>query len=84
MNYTQAKKHVEALKGYYIHLGMYSSVIIALFLVDYFQGGGWWFYWVAFGWGVGVVGHTLAMIFEEGIWGKKWEERKINELMHSR
>jgi hypothetical protein len=82
MNYAQARKHVEAVKGYYIHLIMYFSVIIGLFLVDYLQGGGWWFYWVAFGWGIGVIGHTLAMIFEEGPWGRQWEERKIEELMH--
>lgn len=82
MDYGQAKKRVEAVKGYYIHLAMYLAVIGFLFAVDYFGGGGWWFYWPMAGWGIAVVIHTIVMIFDVQLFGKDWEERKINELMH--
>jgi hypothetical protein len=81
MNYKEAKKRVEDLKGYYVHLSIYTSVMLMLFLVDYIQGEGWWFYWAALGWGIGVIGHTVAVFFEAGFWGREWEEKKVKELM---
>jgi hypothetical protein len=46
--YLAAKKRVDALLGFYIHLLAYVSVNLALFVINVLtrnDGGYWWFYW---------------------------------------
>jgi hypothetical protein len=81
MDYKQAQTRVKALKGFYIHVAIYLSVIGFLFLIDYLNGGSWWFYWPAAAWGIGVVINGVAVFFETGILGPAWEEKKIKDLM---
>ena len=77
----RAKKRVEDLKGYYIHITMYLFVNLGLFLIDAIQGNGWWFYWVSIGWGIGVLGHSLAMLFDNTRRAADWEQRKIDQYI---
>ncbi len=79
--YLKAKEKVEAIKGFYSNLISYGLVIPFL----------WWlnlrttdFLWVLFptiGWGFGVVAHGMEAFGYNPLWGKRWEERKIQELM---
>lgn len=50
-------------------------------MIDALQGGGWWFYWATFGWGIGLLTHGLSVFALPGMFGKNWEERKIREYM---
>jgi hypothetical protein len=79
--YENAKKRVEDLKGFYGHLISYITVIGGLAAIDALTGGGWWFYWVAIPWGIGLVIHALMLFLVEGRLGRNWEERKVREYM---
>jgi sensor histidine kinase YesM len=79
--YERAKKHVEELKGFYIHLTIY-SLMIPVFIYLNFQSGG--FPWAIFpivGWGAGISGHAMEVFNYNPLLGKNWEERKIRDLM---
>ncbi|MEM8999210.1 MAG: 2TM domain-containing protein [Bacteroidota bacterium] len=79
--YLKAKERVEAIKGFYGNLLSYSLVIPFL----------WWlnsrttsFIWAIFptiGWGIGVFFHGMEAFGYNPLWGKRWEEKKIRELM---
>ena len=85
MTYEQAKERVQELKGFYMHLASYVLVNVFLFLINLLTSpGDWWFYWPLLGWGIGVVAHGAWIYWGPGLWGKRWEERKIQELMGDR
>jgi len=81
--YVEAKKRVEEVKGFYIHLTVYVIVNVGLFIINAVQGDGWWFYWATIGWGIGVLSHAAALFFGSGRWIAGWEERKIDQYMRS-
>lgn len=79
--YIKAKERVKAIKDFYGNLIAYCIVIPFL----------WWlnsrttdFLWAIFptlGWGFGVLVHGMEAYGYNPLWGKRWEERKIRELM---
>ncbi|GIJ93288.1 2TM domain-containing protein [Capnocytophaga stomatis] len=80
--YKKAQERVMALKGFYNHL--FSYIIINLFLVGlnlYQNPSNLWCLWVVFAWGIGLVSHAFKVFAPNIFFGKKWEERKIKELM---
>ncbi len=85
--FKAAQKRVKDIKGFYIHLIVYIFVNIALFVMGnnfaQLKGNGFElsnFYTPLF-WGIGLAAHW-AGVFGSGLYlGKKWEERKIKELM---
>ena len=80
--YQKAKKRVEALKGFYIHLTVYVLVNLLLCTIDLLTSpDSLWFYWPLMGWGIAVALHALRVFGTGGWFGAAWEERKINELM---
>jgi hypothetical protein len=80
--YERAKRRMEEIRGFYTHLLVYAVVNAFLFLVNWLNSpGDWWFYWPLLGWGIGVVAHGLSVFAGGGFWGKDWEERKIKQLM---
>lgn len=80
--YERARKRVEEIKGFYIHLLVYVLVNLGLFLVNILSSPhGLWFYWPLLGWGVGVVAHGISVFGLRGVLGPEWEERKIREIM---
>lgn len=79
--YIRAKKRVENLKDFYIHLTVYLLVNIFLFVINLTTYTGvWWFIYPLGGWGIGVTVHGIS-IFASGKFGSDWEERKIKEYM---
>ena len=36
-------------------------IIAGLFVIDLTTGDGWWFYWAAIGWGIGLAWRALAV-----------------------
>lgn len=58
-----SKARGETLQGYLIHLGVYASVILFLFLLNVVTGRDtWWFIYPALAWGVGIGIHTVVTL----------------------
>ncbi len=80
--YKLAKKRVEKLKGFYVHLGFYILFIPVFIYLNYISNAG--FPWALFpivGWGIGITGHASETFNYNPLFGKNWEERKIRKLM---
>jgi hypothetical protein len=82
VKYQRAQKRVEAIRGFYIHLGVYLLVNVCLFLINITTSPGeFWFYWVLLGWGIGVAAHAFSVFGANRMLGPDWEEKKIKEIM---
>ena len=58
-----AKRRVQARYGLIIHAAMYVAVNSAIFAIWWFTGHGYpWFVWPMLGWGIGIVGHAMALL----------------------
>ena len=80
--YQSAKKRVEALRGFYVHLTVYVLINLLLCAINLLTSpDSLWFYWPLLGWGIAVALHALRVFSPGGRFGAEWEERKINELM---
>lgn len=78
----RARKRVEEIKGFYVHLGVYLIVNAALFTIDMITSPGTlWFYWPLMGWGIGVAIHAFALVTEGRLLGPEWEEMKVHEIL---
>lgn len=80
--YIKARKHVARLKEFYYNALAYCLVIPFLLFINWktswqFQ----WFWFPMFGWGIGLAFHAMSVYFEDGRFGRNWEERKIREYM---
>ncbi len=85
--YKVAQKRVKDIKGFYIHLIVYLFVNIALLIADsrstQIRSSGVTistFYTPLF-WGIGLAAHWASVFGPGMILGKRWEEKKIKELM---
>jgi hypothetical protein len=80
--YQRAKRRVDMLKAFYIHLAVYICVIAMLAVIDIADdSGNWWFYWPMLGWGIAVAIHAAVVFLQGGRLSSDWEERKIREYM---
>jgi hypothetical protein len=80
--YRNAKKRVETLREFYVHLTIYILVNLLLFTINMLTSPqGLWFFWPLLGWGIAVALHALRVFVLGRRFGAGWEERKINELM---
>jgi hypothetical protein len=92
IKYLRAKKRVEKIKGFYVHLIIYliintflSGIIIFGImqeegdsLGEVIQNFGVYSTWVF--WGIGIFFHWLG-VFGFNVVGKNWEERKLKEIL---
>lgn len=53
----RARKRNDDLQAFAIHLGVYLIVITGLFFIDVATGPGWWFFFPAIAWGIGLAIH---------------------------
>ncbi len=82
--YQKAKKRVETLKSFYVHLGVYVTVNLFLFLINMVTSPGHlWFFWPLMGWGIAVALHALRVFGFGSLSSADWEERKIREFMEN-
>jgi len=78
-SYKKARKRVDELKGFYEHLIVYVAVNLMLVFINLVTSPNQlWFYWVTVFWGIGLIWHAISVY---GKRGKKWEEKKIKEIM---
>lgn len=79
--YLKAKKKVQMLKAFYLHLTIYICVNILLFVINLSSdAGNWWFLYPLGGWGIGILAHGIST-FAYSNFGSAWEEKKIKEYM---
>lgn len=80
--YKRVRRRVKELKGFYSHLIVYLVVNIFLAVINFIVSPDrLWFYWVAFGWGIGVIINAVSVFGVGGFFGHEWEEKKIKELI---
>ncbi len=87
MRYEEAQKRVRSIKGFYVHLTIYIFINAAIIIVNlqnhqisaenYF----WVFLSTPLFWGIGLLFHWTRVFGPNFIFSKKWEERKIKEMM---
>jgi len=83
--YIAAKKEVKKIKGFYIHLTVY-LVINAIFIVRNTIEAGWEGFVatassIGLFWGIGLFFHWYGTFGKNLVFGKKWEQRKIQEFL---
>lgn len=90
--YLKAKKRVDEIKGFYIHLIVYvlvnifisTTIIIGNLdsgdsLGDILSGFGVYSVWIF--WGIGIFFHALGVLNTNPLLGKKWEQRKLKKFL---
>jgi hypothetical protein len=75
-----AAARADAETGFYIHLAVYVLVIALLVGLNYREGEEWWAQWAALGWGIGIIGHALALFGRAPRALTRWRLRKIDRL----
>ena len=84
--YFKAKKRVNDIKGFYVHLIIYLITIPIIITVNLmFVPSFHWFWFSVLGWGMGLFFHWLGVFgFQKLGLGKDWEEKKIKEFMNEK
>ena len=74
--YFKAKKRVNDIKGFYVHLFIYLITIPIIITVNLmFVPSFHWFWFSVLGWGMGLFFHWLSVFgFQKLGLGKDWEE----------
>ncbi|MEM7085752.1 MAG: 2TM domain-containing protein [Bacteroidota bacterium] len=79
--YQRAKERVEKMKGFYIHASIYFIFVIFFIYLNTFSSSFPWAIFPIVGWGLGVLGHATDAFEYSIFFGKKWEQRKIREIL---
>lgn len=79
--YIKAKERVKAIKDFYSNLTAYCIVIPFLWWLNFRTTDFLWAFFPTLGWGFGLLMHGMEAFGTNPLWGKRWEERKIRELM---
>lgn len=88
----KARKRIKIIKGFYTHLTVY--ILVNLFILavstdvftDFSDGqeyGFWKYVSTPVFWGIGLLFHGLSVFLPSFGFVKKWEERKMKELMEN-
>jgi len=80
--YVRARKHVEEIKEFYYSLISYCVVIPFLIFINWWTS--WhfqWFWFPMFGWGIGLCFHAYKVYVNDGVLGRNWERKKIDQFM---
>lgn len=77
--YERAQKRVKEIKSFYGNLISYCIIIPFLVILNLVTNPkNMWFFFPMLGWGVGLAAHAMNVF----VIGRKWEERKIREIMN--
>ena len=83
--YFAAQNKVKSIIGFYVHLTVYlivnTFICVQIYSITKFDFWVWDSFAPALFWGVGIVAHGANVFGSNLLFGKKWEERKIQELM---
>ncbi|TDX12324.1 2TM domain-containing protein [Flavobacterium sp. S87F.05.LMB.W.Kidney.N] len=80
--YYDAQKRVKEIKEFYEHLTVYLLTNPIVIVVNLMTSPGYlWFLWCLMGWGMALIMHGLKVFSLPPFFNKKWEERKIREIL---
>lgn len=79
--YLKAKERVEQIKGFYGNLIAYCLVIPFLWYINYRTTNFLWAIFPTLGWGIGLFFHGMEAFGYNPFLGRRWEEKKIRQLM---
>ena len=82
--YLKAMERVAELKRFYSRCFRGVVAILIVAAINYYLDG-WsypWFLWVVFGVGLGISIRAFKLFGINGLLGRDWEERKIQEYMN--
>ena len=83
LKHRKAKEHVNAMRGFYKHLGVYVLVNLGLVVLNLTNSPDTlWFIWPLGGWGIAVALHAWR-VFLRPAHHSNWEEKKIAKLMEN-
>ena len=75
----QAAKHVEKVREFYTHIGIYIITNLFLFGLNLFLTPAvWWFHYPLFCWVVGLALHAFTVYHK---FDQRWEQRQIEKRM---
>ncbi|WP_417512896.1 2TM domain-containing protein [Minwuia sp.] len=79
---ADALEYVREIKGFYFHLMSYVFVIALLFFLWLIGDASHpWFFWPAFGWGMGVAAHWIAITRSVPLFGAHWERQQVEKQL---
>ncbi len=80
--YSRAERRVDEKIGFYRHLYSFIVVNVILLVINIlFSRGEWWFYWVTFFWGIGLVSHFIKTFIVFDKFDEKHRESMIEKEM---
>ncbi|WP_368506774.1 2TM domain-containing protein [Colwellia sp. 1_MG-2023] len=75
-------EHVKDIKDFYSHLINYGIVVGAFFILNLITNPNYiWAWWIAIGWGIGVISHGLSVFEITNFFGADWEKRQIEKRL---
>jgi len=84
----KAKRKVDALKGFYIHLTVYilvnAFILVNIYLETVRENSEflkWEHFFVLFAWGIGLFFHAVGVFRWNPFFGKDWEKRQIEKYI---
>jgi len=83
VKYQKAKKQVEEIKGFYVHLMAYGVVMCVLVFINLkYTPEHLWFLYSTSGWGLGLFFHAVKAFNWFPFMSKNWEEKKLQQFMN--
>ena len=79
-NLALARRHVAAIKGFYIHFAVFVLVMSLLLTINATTGPGWWVQWPFLGWGAGLLAHAFVVFGRSPRLFVNWEARKVDAV----
>lgn len=80
--YVRARKRVEEVKEFYYSVISYCIVIPFLIFINWYTSWNFqWFWFPMFGWGIGIAFHAYKVFVNDGVFGRDWERKKIEQYM---
>lgn len=81
-SYVRARKHVDELKEFYYNIVSYFIFMPFIIFINYYTYWDFkWFWFPLFGWGLGIAFHAYKVYIGDGVFGRNWERRKIEQFM---
>ena len=78
-------EHVKDIKDFYSHLINYGLVVGAFFILNILTSPEYiWAWWVAIGWGIGVISHGLSVFEITNFFGADWEKKQIEKRLNKK